>query len=48
VESANEGLFRCSLRLVDPGNHTLMVKTLGARLHGRRIEVDIRLRERSA
>ena len=48
VESANEGLFRCSVRLADPKQHSLMVKTLGARLQGRGVELDIRLRERSA
>jgi hypothetical protein len=44
VESANEGLVRCSVRLADPRQHSLMVRTVGGRLHGRRVELDIRLR----
>ena len=48
VESANEGLVRCSVRLIDPRQHSLMVRTVGGRVQGRRVEFDIRLRERRA
>jgi hypothetical protein len=48
VESANDGLFRCSVRLVDPRQHALMVKTLGGRMHGHDVQLDIRLRARQA
>ena len=48
VESANDGLFRCSVRLADPRQNALMIETLGGRLQGRCVQLDIRLRARGA
>jgi hypothetical protein len=46
VESANDGLFRCSVHLAEAGNHSLMVQKLGGRVRGSDVCLEIRLRSR--
>ncbi len=44
VESSNDGLYRCLVRLQEPDKHDLAARTLGGELHGDQMRFDIRLR----
>lgn len=48
IESANDGLYRCIVRLGDPENHRLLAQTLGGTPRGEEVCLEIRLRERRA
>jgi hypothetical protein len=43
VESANDGLYRCIVRLEEPRSHALFARTLGGHLCGQAVCLDIRL-----
>ena len=44
VECANEGLYRCLVRLDEPEKHALVAETLGGDLQDEEICLEIRVR----
>ena len=48
VESANDGLYRCIVRLDEPHNHALLAEKLGGINEGEDVCLEIRLRRRHA
>jgi len=44
VESSNDGLYQCFVRLKEPESHELVARTLGCELHDEEVRLEIRLR----
>ena len=44
VESANDGLYRCAVRLDEPEKHPLLAETLGGEIQGNSLYLQIRVR----
>ena len=44
VESSNDGLYQCFLRLQEPEKHELVARTLGGELQDEKVRLEIRLR----
>jgi hypothetical protein len=44
LQSNNDGLFRCAVRLVEPHKHGLLARTLGGTLRNGEVLLDIRVR----
>ena len=45
VESTNDGLYRCFVKLDEPENHELVAETLGGEIQQEQVCLEIRVRQ---